>query len=185
MRGTPSTSTDLYAGPTSGHLLTHKESIALFKRLGVKMTPELKAPSVTMPFNGFTREAYAQKMIDEYKEAGVSPREVWPQSFGQDDVLYWVRHEPAFGRQAVYLDDANDVSELPGFAELASYTSARTERRPPRPAARPPTTLVRSTAIVRSSHIAFLSSRSAHQPHGRLPTRHQDSSGRRLPCHKQ
>ncbi len=31
-------------GPTSGHLLTHKESIELFKKLGVKMTPELKSP---------------------------------------------------------------------------------------------------------------------------------------------
>lgn len=51
--GTPSFRTDLYAGPTSGHLLTHMESIALFKELGVKMTPELKAPSVPMPFNGF------------------------------------------------------------------------------------------------------------------------------------
>ncbi|MPZ16539.1 MAG: glycerophosphodiester phosphodiesterase [Luteitalea sp.] len=121
--GTPSFRTDLYVGPTSGHLLSHKESIALFKRLGVKMTPELKAPSVTMPFNGFTQEAYAQKMIDEYKEAGVSPRDVWPQSFSQEDVLYWVQHEPAFGRQAVYLDDANDVSELPSFAELVDYKS--------------------------------------------------------------
>ena len=52
-------------------LLTHTESIALFKTLGAKMTPELKAPSVTMPFDGFTQEAFAQKMIDEYKAAGV------------------------------------------------------------------------------------------------------------------
>jgi glycerophosphoryl diester phosphodiesterase len=45
------------------------------------MTPELKSPSVDMPFDGFTQEAYAQKMIDEYKAAGVPPRDVWPQSF--------------------------------------------------------------------------------------------------------
>jgi glycerophosphoryl diester phosphodiesterase len=49
--GTPPFRTDLFAGPTSGHLLTHKESIELFKKLGVKMTPELKVPSETMPFN--------------------------------------------------------------------------------------------------------------------------------------
>jgi len=36
-------------------------------------------------------------------------------------VLYWVNHEPAFGRQAVYLDDANTVADLPGAAELAGY----------------------------------------------------------------
>ncbi len=43
-------------------------------------------------------------MIDEYKAAGVSPDDVFPQSFDIDDVLYWIEHEPAFGRQAVYLE---------------------------------------------------------------------------------
>ncbi len=119
--GTPNFRTDLYSGPTSGHLLTHKESIALFKKLGVKMTPELKSPSVAMPFNGFTQEAYAQKLIDEYKAASVSPRKVFAQSFDQRDVLYWIGNEPAFGRQAVYLDDANTVADLPTLADLVGY----------------------------------------------------------------
>jgi glycerophosphoryl diester phosphodiesterase len=119
--GTANWRTDLYSGPSSGTLLTHKESIALFKKLGVKMTPELKSPSVAMPFNGFSQEDYAQKMIDEYRQAGVSPRRVWAQSFDKNDVLYWVRNEPAFGKQAVYLDDANTVADLPSAAELASY----------------------------------------------------------------
>jgi glycerophosphoryl diester phosphodiesterase len=119
--GTANFRTDLYAGPTSGHLLSHKESIELFKRLGVKMTPELKSPSVMMPFEGFTQQAYAQKMIDEYKAAGVSPRNVWPQSFDQRDILYWIRSEPAFGRQAVYLDDAATVADLPSFSDLVDY----------------------------------------------------------------
>ncbi len=119
--GTANWRTDLYSGPSSGTLLTHKESIELFKRLGVKMTPELKSASVQMPFDGFSQEAYAQKMIDEYKAAGVSPRRVWPQSFNPLDVLYWVNREPQFGRQAVYLDDANTVADLPGLGELQSY----------------------------------------------------------------
>ena len=119
--GTANWRTDLYSGPTSGTLLTHKESIELFKRLGVKMTPELKSASVQMPFDGFSQEAYAQKMIDEYKAAGVPPRRVWPQSFNINDVLYWVNREPQFGRQAVYLDDANTVADLPGLGELQSY----------------------------------------------------------------
>ncbi len=42
-------------------------------------------------FNGLTQEAYAQKMIDEYKAAGVPPADVFPQSFNKDDVLYWVK----------------------------------------------------------------------------------------------
>jgi glycerophosphoryl diester phosphodiesterase len=121
LAGTPSFRTDLYSGPSSGTLLTHKESIELFKSLGVKMTPELKSPSVTMPFDGFSQQAYAQKMIDEYKQAGVPARHVWPQSFDKNDVLFWVRYEPAFGRQAVYLDDANTVADLPSAAELADY----------------------------------------------------------------
>jgi len=119
--GTANWRTDLYAGPTSGTLLTHKESIELFKQLGVKMTPELKSPSVVMPFDGFTQEAYAQKLVDEYRAAGVPAARVWPQSFDKNDVLYWVRRTPDFGRQAVYLDDANTVADLPGYGELAGY----------------------------------------------------------------
>ena len=119
--GTANFRTDLYSGPTSGELLTHKESIELFKRLGVKMTPELKAPSVTMPFDGFTQEAYAQKMIDEYKAAGVPPARVYPQSFNKDDVLYWVTNEPHYGKRAVFLDDANVPADLPSFQDLVDY----------------------------------------------------------------
>jgi glycerophosphoryl diester phosphodiesterase len=122
--GTPPFRTDLFAGPSSGHLLTHKESIELFKRLGVKMTPELKVPSETMPFNGFTQAAYAQKMIDEYKAAGVNPRRVFPQSFDKNDILYWINNEPEFGSQAVYLDDANVQADLPNLAELVGYKQA-------------------------------------------------------------
>ncbi|MEO6714450.1 MAG: glycerophosphodiester phosphodiesterase family protein [Mycobacteriales bacterium] len=121
--GTSSFRTDLYSGPTSGTVLTHAESIALFKRLGVKMTPELKFPSVPMPFDGFTQQAYAQKLIDEYKAARVPARDVWPQSFHKPDVLYWVDKEPEFGRQAVYLDDASTTADLPGIDELRSYRS--------------------------------------------------------------
>lgn len=121
MAGTPTFRTDLYAGPTSGTLVTHAESIQLFKRLGVQMTPELKTPVVPMPFDGFTQQAYAQKMIDEYKAAGVAPSRVWPQSFLKDDILYWIANEPAFGQQAVYLDDAGVVADLPNAAELQGY----------------------------------------------------------------
>jgi glycerophosphoryl diester phosphodiesterase len=121
MAGTANFRTDLYSGPTSGTLLTHKESIELFKALGVKMTPELKVPSVTMPFNGLTQEAYAQKLVDEYKAMRVDPRNVFPQSFSLADVRYWIKREPRFGRQAVFLDDANVPADLPSYSELAGY----------------------------------------------------------------
>jgi len=103
INATPSWRTDLYSGP--GTLMSHKESIELFKKLGVKMTPELKSPSVAMPYEGsYTQEMYAQQMIDEYKEAGVDPKKVFAQSFNYSDILYWIDHEPCFGEQAVYLD---------------------------------------------------------------------------------
>lgn len=109
MQGSPRWRTDLYQ---PGTLMTHKESIELFKSLGAKFTPELKEASVEMPFEGFTQEMYAQKLIDEYKAAGVAPEDVFPQSFHLEDILYWIKAEPEFGKQAVFLVDDETI---PGF----------------------------------------------------------------------
>ena len=106
MDATPSWCTDLYSA--CGTLLSHAESIELFKSLDVKMTPELKGSSVAMPFNGFSQEDYAQKMIDEYKATHVKPSQVFAQSFNLPGILYWIEHEPKFGKQAVYLDGRYD-----------------------------------------------------------------------------
>ena len=103
---TASWRTDLYA--SRGTLLTHAESIELFHALGAKFTPELKSPSVAMPFDGFSQQDYAQKLVDEYKAAGIPSHKVWAQSFNLEDVLYWIDSEPAFGQQAVYLDGRYD-----------------------------------------------------------------------------
>ena len=119
--GTANWRTDLYAGPTSGTLMTHQESIALFTQLGVKMTPELKAPVVPMPFDGFSQEAYAQKMIDAYKTAKVPASNVFAQSFSKADVLYWIKAEPAFGKQAVFLDEPQKLGDLPSLEQLQAY----------------------------------------------------------------
>jgi len=107
---TPTFRTDLYSG--KGTVLSHAESIALFQELGVKFTPELKSPSVTMPYDGLTQQAYAQKMLDEYKAAGVSADKVWAQSFNVQDVRYWIESEPAFGAQAVFLDGRYDDTDF-------------------------------------------------------------------------
>ena len=108
INGTPSWRTDLYAG--NGTLMTHAESIEMFKKAGVKMTPELKASSVSMPFDGFTQQDYAQKMLDEYTAAGVDASQVFPQSFILDDIKYWVANAPEFAKQAVFLDDRYDYN---------------------------------------------------------------------------
>lgn len=118
--GVPTFRTDLYSGPSSGTLMTFKESIELFKKLGVKQTPELKGASVPMPYdsNGdgvgdYTQEDYAQQMIDELKAAGVKPSDVYAQSFNLDDILYWIKNEPEFGQQATYLDSADTTASPP------------------------------------------------------------------------
>ena len=105
-------------GPSTGTLMSHADSIALFRQLGVQMVPELKQPVVTMPFDGMSQQQFAQRLIDEYKAAGVPPHAVWPQSFNLPDILYWLEREPDFGRQAVYLEDAESVGQLPTAAEL-------------------------------------------------------------------
>ncbi|TYK65157.1 glycerophosphodiester phosphodiesterase family protein [Colwellia echini] len=110
LAGTPDWRTDLYAG--SGTLMTHAESIDMFKNAGVKMTPELKSASVSMPFDGFSQEDYAQKMLAEYISAGVPVSQVYPQSFNLEDVQYWIANNPEFGKQAVFLDDRYDSASF-------------------------------------------------------------------------
>jgi len=122
--GTANFRTDLYT--TCGTLLSHKESIELFKDLRVKFTPELKSPSVEMPFEGdYSQEDYARQMINEYKEAGVPARKVWAQSFNINDVLFWIEDSPRFGKQAVFLDsrpyaDPSFEASLADFENLKS-----------------------------------------------------------------
>jgi glycerophosphoryl diester phosphodiesterase len=121
--GTANWRTDLYN--TGATVLTHKESIELIGRLGSKYTPELKAANRSAKLQVETvfgsQSGYAQAMINDYKTAGVSPKKVWAQSFNKDDILYWVNREPGFGKQAVFLDDANVIGELPSLADLRGY----------------------------------------------------------------
>ncbi len=123
---TPKFRTDLYASECATPL-THKESIELFDSYGAKFTPELKTPpaEVKMPFDGFSQTDYAQKLINEYKEAGIAPSRVFAQSFLYDDIKYWVKNAPAFGKQAVYLDSRPDTADglkvaLAGMAQLVA-----------------------------------------------------------------
>ena len=127
--GTADWRTDLYI--SRGKVLTHKQSIRLFRRMGAKFTPELKGPDrgarlqVEDVFG--SQEAYAQKLINDYKDLGVDPDLVWAQSFNPADVAYWIENEPAFGKQAVYLDgryssgiDHRDPSTfVPSMKEIA------------------------------------------------------------------
>src|SRR5262249_900482 len=63
-----------------------------------------------------------------YRAADVDPKKVWAQSFDLNDILYWIHNEPAFGRQAVYLDsiDATVNPPIPRQtkAQLAALKAA-------------------------------------------------------------
>ncbi|KAA8651191.1 hypothetical protein EYZ11_009247 [Aspergillus tanneri] len=97
----------------------HREYIRLIDSLGLQLSPELKEPLVPMPFQGnYTLEMYAQQLIDDYKHHGINPARVWPQSFLPDAIFYWLQHEPAFGRQAIFLDERVDTAQ--GYADAVA-----------------------------------------------------------------
>ncbi|WP_415196643.1 glycerophosphodiester phosphodiesterase family protein [Psychrobacter glaciei] len=114
MNATAPWRTDLYS--QNGKVLTLKEHIALARQLGMKHTPELKAPAVTMPFNGYRLDDYRQQLIETYKAAGVPANDVFAQSFNIEDLDYWIKNEPAYGANAVYLiDDSNETAKNKTF----------------------------------------------------------------------
>lgn len=110
IKATANWRTDLYSA-AGGTLITHAEYIALVKKMGLKFAPELKTPVVPMPYEGWTQQQYAQAMIDEYKAAGVPASDVFAQSFNLADVLYWIKAEPEFGKQAIFLDGRDETQE--------------------------------------------------------------------------
>ena len=127
--GTPAWRTDLYTGRPAGNVVTLKEHIELIKQWGVGQTPELKGGDparIQAIFGG--QSQYAQKMIDTYRAATVDPKNVWAQSFNLDDILYWIHNEPAYGRQAVYLDSVDPTTNPPiprqTTAQLAALKAA-------------------------------------------------------------
>ena len=123
--GTPRWRTDLYAN--SGTLMTHDESIALIKSLGAKFTPELKAPEVAMPFDGdYTPGEIRLANAGRLQEGRLPQSGVRPEFQSRRHSL-WVKSEPAFAAQAVYLEERYEKQGLdpnkpetwkPSMAEL-------------------------------------------------------------------
>ncbi len=125
--GTADFRTDLYT--TGGTLLTHAESIQLFKALGTGFTPELKGVDRVVGFgeSGLDQVSYAREMLLDYLEAGIRPDRVWPQSFNPQDVFLWIQEFPAYGRQAVQLDGRNVgdlASNPPPVEEFLQFKAA-------------------------------------------------------------
>ncbi|KAI2627926.1 glycerophosphoryl diester phosphodiesterase family protein [Hypomontagnella submonticulosa] len=125
LHGTPAWRTDLYA--TCGTVLSHKEFVQLVDSHGRAFTTELKQPRVLMPFDGdYTQEKYAQQVVAEYRAAKIDPSRVWLQSFSFADVAYWLKADPAFGKQAILLDESGDTPETfpDAVANLTFYKQA-------------------------------------------------------------
>jgi glycerophosphoryl diester phosphodiesterase len=109
---TPAWRTDLYSGQAT--LMTLEDSIRLNRELGVRHVPELKAGDPERIGRVFgSQAAYAQKLIDTYRDAGVDAADVMLQSFDVRDIRYWLEKEPAFGRNAVYLDGVDPTASPP------------------------------------------------------------------------
>ncbi|KAF7189059.1 Extracellular protein [Pseudocercospora fuligena] len=124
---TPDWRTNMYAY-SCAEPLSLKEQIALVDSYGLNFTAEAKTPEIPMPFGetNYTQEDFAQQIVDTYNEAGIDADRVWLQSFLPDDIFYWIANAPAYGLQAVYLDERADlttdgydvaVASLPELAE--------------------------------------------------------------------
>jgi glycerophosphoryl diester phosphodiesterase len=99
--------TDLYS--TCGTLLTHREHIALVQTYGRQHTPELKTYTRKVSdASSLTYNEVRSKVVQNYINAGVQPSMVWLQSFNLPDIEYWIASFPAFGQQAIYLDEDAD-----------------------------------------------------------------------------
>lgn len=67
--------------------MSHAQSIELLRGPGVKFIPELKEPEVEMPLTSpvtsevLLRIVVAAKLFNDYKIAGISAKDVHPQSF--------------------------------------------------------------------------------------------------------
>ena len=79
--------------------------------MGLDFTPAAKTPEIPMPYEGdYTQHDFIQQIIDTFKDMNISPSRVWLQSFLPADIFYWIKNEPAFAKQAIYLDERADLS---------------------------------------------------------------------------
>jgi glycerophosphoryl diester phosphodiesterase len=123
---TPDWRTNMYAY-SCADTMSLKEQIDLVDSMGLDFTAEAKEPEVEMPFQGdYTQNDFVQQIVDTFVDKGIDPSRVWLQSFLPRDIFYWLDNAPAFGEQAVYLDERADLSDdgydeavasLPGLAE--------------------------------------------------------------------
>jgi len=123
---TPDWRTNMYSY-SCAETMSLKDQIEQVDAYGLNFTAEAKTPEIAMPFDGnYTQTDFIQQIVDTFDEYDIDPTRVWLQSFLPDDIFYWIDNTPAYGEQAVYLDERADltadgydvaVASLPGLAE--------------------------------------------------------------------
>ena len=107
---TPDWRTNMYAY-SCAETMSLKDQISLVDSMGLDFTAEAKTPEVPMPFQGdYTQHDFVQQIVDTFKGMGIPAKRVWLQSFLPADIFYWLKNEPAWGAQAIYLDERADLS---------------------------------------------------------------------------
>lgn len=103
LRGAPNWRTELYARD-AGTVMSHEGSIALIDALEANFAPELKIPVPGSPeAEGFDSIAMADRVMADYRKAGISPDRVRPQSFSVDVILHWQETAPDYASDAALL----------------------------------------------------------------------------------
>lgn len=77
-----------------------------------------------MPFKGYTQQQYAQDFVDAFRNKSIDPSRIWPQSFLYSDILYWLKNDHEFGKQAIYLQEFDTLEDLTaGMKNLSAVKS--------------------------------------------------------------
>jgi glycerophosphoryl diester phosphodiesterase len=76
-----------------------------------------------MPFKGYTQQQYAQDMVDAFRNKSIDYSRIWPQSFTYDDIVFWLKYDHEFGKQAIYLVEYDTPEDI--AAGIANLTVAK------------------------------------------------------------
>jgi glycerophosphoryl diester phosphodiesterase len=107
---TPDWRTNMYAY-SCAEPMSLKDQIELVDAYGLNFTAEAKTPEIPMPFEGnYTQTDFIKQIVDTFDEYKINPDRVWLQSFLPDDIFWCIDNTPAYGKQAIYLDERADLS---------------------------------------------------------------------------
>ncbi len=109
-----------------GTLQTHRESIRLISTHDRKHIPELKRMDAhSLSSLDLTLEHYAELLLKEYQNLGISPDRIFLQSFSWDVIEFWLTHYPEHAKNIVFLDGRG---RIPGFRSTQASMNSLYEK---------------------------------------------------------